>query len=496
MQTIIIYVNAHDTLGVVRDYANARGEEMPSLTRSVGVTLKLRLFQEEDTDTPYPMENLAGITAWQFVMDDDFNRQSTPPIIADNAGITLASVTDVINDTERTYTEITIPISQMNSEELAELIGSNELVDQLVGELVGFDSNADKVFICQIKGFTVRNLVYDTGTPTEVKPDYLNASQVRALIASGAELQFSEDGTDWHATQTDDDDYLRFRSASDASAAWSAAIQIPRGQAGTPGDPGTPGTDGANAYLYIRYASDDQGTDFSATPAISRKYIGVKTTDEAIETPSAADFTGLWVKFLGDDGTGTGDMLKSIYDPNEDGKVTQADSADEAVKLQTARSIGNAVFDGSADITLAAIGAAAANHTHDTADIANPAEERFYEDNSEYLYINRGITRRTNSASGALNINVAGIRNADGTPATIAQNRCYTWELHIRATAAITEITIGSNNSTMSGISIPENLPLVNSRTTYHVFTIRGFYNSEAKNNIKLHVNYAYSYEG
>ena len=39
-------------------------------------------------------------------------------------------------------------------------------------------------------------------------------------------------------------------------------------------------------------------------------------------------------------------------------------NAATATKLATARKIGNASFDGSADITLASIGAAASNHTH------------------------------------------------------------------------------------------------------------------------------------
>ncbi|MBQ9368928.1 MAG: hypothetical protein IJT83_14190, partial [Victivallales bacterium] len=63
------------------------------------------------------------------------------------------------------------------------------------------------------------------------------------------------------------------------------------------------------------------------------------------------------------------------------------------------------------------------------------------------------------------------------------------------ATGAISSITVGSASSTMSAISIPETLALVNGNTTYHVFTIRGFYKSGAVNNIDLHVNYAYSYE-
>ena len=49
---------------------------------------------------------------------------------------------------------------------------------------------------------------------------------------------------------------------------------------------------------------------------------------------------------------GAGDMAKSVYDSDNDGVV------DWARKLRTARKIGNAKFDGTADISLADIGAA------------------------------------------------------------------------------------------------------------------------------------------
>ena len=495
MQTITIYIDAHDTLGNVRDYANARDANVPSLTRDVEVLLKLRLFKEEEVETPYPMEQLQQVAAWQFVMDTDYNKQTTPPIIADNANIELSTVTETIGDTEHTYTQVAVPIPGMNSEELIQLLGSSEDVGGLIGELVGYDGNADKIFICQIKGFSVRNLVYGTGEPTQTEPTYLNASEVRALIAAGAVCQFSEDGTNWHGTQTTNDIYIRWRSASDSNAEWTVAIRMPAGPAGDPGEDGDDGDDGQSAYVYVRYASDDQGTDFSDAPAITRKYIAIKTTTEPIAEPAASDFTGLWMKFLGDDGTGTGDMTKAVYDTDNDGKVNLAAKADKATKLETARKIGQADFDGSADISLNDIGAAAKNHTHKAEDLQDSAIEKAYTGSIGILYLNKRITRTTSGASGTLAIDITSIKDAEGNAATIQEDKCYTWELHVRATGAISSITVGSASSTMSAISIPETLALVNGNTTYHVFTIRGFYKSGAVNNIDLHVNYAYSYE-
>ena len=46
MQEIKVYVAASDSVGVIRDYANARTVTAPSLVRGVEACLKLRLFSE------------------------------------------------------------------------------------------------------------------------------------------------------------------------------------------------------------------------------------------------------------------------------------------------------------------------------------------------------------------------------------------------------------------------------------------------------------------
>lgn len=57
---------------------------------------------------------------------------------------------------------------------------------------------------------------------------------------------------------------------------------------------------------------------------------------------------------------GTGDMARGVYDPDGDGKVSAAAAADTAERLASPRRLGEALFDGSADLTLAALGAATA----------------------------------------------------------------------------------------------------------------------------------------
>ena len=410
MQKITLYALANSTLGSIRDYANAKASAVPAFTRSFPFTLQLRLFSSADDETAYPISAFSGITSWQCVWDKDFSQTTTPIVIADNADIVAESVTEEIAGIEREFTQITIPVSSMNTQAIIDWLGSDEAKSGLIMELIGFNGSSEEEFGLQLKGFAIRNRVYYGGTPTEIDPEYLTASQVRALIASGAVVQFSADGVNWHDQQASADSYIRFRSASDASAAWSNAIQLPQGT------PGEDGDDGDSAYVYVRYASDTSGSGFSQYPSASLPYIGIITTDTEIANPSASDFSGkwvryigqqgtagtdgvstytyvgyatsteganfsltptsglkyraeihtntaidtptasdfsgaTWVKYIGDDGAGSGDMTKSIYDTNDDGVV------DSAAKLQTARSIGSASFDGTADITLASMGA-------------------------------------------------------------------------------------------------------------------------------------------
>ena len=84
------------------------------------------------------------------------------------------------------------------------------------------------------------------------------------------------------------------------SGTTSAAVfdfTIPRGDKGETGDTGATGPQGPagdDAYVYIAYASDDQGTDFTLTFNPTLNYIAILSTDTEIPSPVVADFTGLW----------------------------------------------------------------------------------------------------------------------------------------------------------------------------------------------------------
>jgi len=51
---------------------------------------------------------------------------------------------------------------------------------------------------------------------------------------------------------------------------------------------------GATMSVYIAYASDDIGTDFTLTPNPDLKFMAILLTNVKIVTPVAADFVGLW----------------------------------------------------------------------------------------------------------------------------------------------------------------------------------------------------------
>ena len=235
MQEIKLYVAANGALGVIRDYANAKNASAPTLVRGCEAMLRLRLFANTDGNTPYPIDQLQNIAAWKWVMDSDFNSKTAYKLVADNSNITVESVTETIEESELSFTEVSIPLTSTNTDALAEWLGTNKSQSGLHGELVGYDSNGDDIFVLQVENFTFRNRITSLGDPTVIDPDYLNASQVQALIAGLAknpvEFQFSADKESWHAEQVKDDRYYRQRIAN-INAEWSSAIAMATGADG------------------------------------------------------------------------------------------------------------------------------------------------------------------------------------------------------------------------------------------------------------------------
>ena len=226
MQNIVLYVNADSTLAYVTDSYGGRYENRVSFTRGFKATLVLRLLTGENGE-PYPVSQLEQYTSWRCVFDVDYKQSTTPILSADSDAITVSG--------DGTVTEVRIPISNMNTNELADAILDFESLAGVTMELVGILPDGTEGFGLQVKGFTIRNRILYSGEPTEQDARFLDREQVLALVASGFDLQFSSDLVEWHETQTDADTHFRFRSEASETAAWSEPVMVPVGPKGDKG---------------------------------------------------------------------------------------------------------------------------------------------------------------------------------------------------------------------------------------------------------------------
>ncbi len=204
MQDIVFYAVANETLGSVRDYANARKRPAPILTLGVSVCLRMRLFAAQNDATPYPMDSFNGIVDWQWRMDDDLDRNTTCKLVADADSISVHTANGVFDGSTLHFTEFVIPISNMNTQELATWIGNEKKRSGLTGELVGYDNAGNAVFVLQIENFTIRNRVGGLGDPTAMDQEVVTRTQAESLIQAAVsasadtkqdKLNFSNAGT-------------------------------------------------------------------------------------------------------------------------------------------------------------------------------------------------------------------------------------------------------------------------------------------------------------
>lgn len=86
---------------------------------------------------------------------------------------------------------------------------------------------------------------------------------------------------------------------------------------------GAQGSPGTSAYLYVAWASDASGTDFTTTFNAALDYVAFKNSATVIAAPDASDFTGLWKNYKGATGA-SGDMAwkgewttSTLYKVNE-----------------------------------------------------------------------------------------------------------------------------------------------------------------------------------
>jgi len=107
--------------------------------------------------------------------------------------------------------------------------------------------------------------------------------------------------------------YVKLYSKNAPAADIDITINIHTGLSTTPakgffvataadGIDGEDGIDGDSSYVYIAYASDDAGTDFTMTFDPALDYIAILATDTEIASPAVGDFAGLWKNYKGEPG--------------------------------------------------------------------------------------------------------------------------------------------------------------------------------------------------
>lgn len=201
MQEIKIHCLANGVVGTYRDYLNASAASPPTIVKGVEVLFSIRLFSRPNSTEPYDIELLRPVVAWKFALDKDFDENTNFILEADNASIALNS----IEEEGQNYTELSIPLPETNTVELAEWMGTEKSKSGLVAELSGYDENGKAVFVLQLENFAVRNRLGGSGSPEAIDPDYLTEAQVRALVKKEAAEyapKINEEG-DWEIAGVD-----------------------------------------------------------------------------------------------------------------------------------------------------------------------------------------------------------------------------------------------------------------------------------------------------
>ena len=123
-------------------------------------------------------------------------------------------------------------------------------IDDIAGmELLLFTVEEDSIteresFLCNT--VSVFGTIAEASTNFQIPDQEKNnlAAFISAMLGHGVILQFSENNSDWHDDQTENDKFIRFRSASSSTSAWSPAIALPEGPQGPQGMRGETGPQG------------------------------------------------------------------------------------------------------------------------------------------------------------------------------------------------------------------------------------------------------------
>lgn len=248
MQKIKFCVAAGETVGMCCDLSGIKSAGAPQIVMGAEVELNLLLFAGRENNQAYDFAALSAVKAWRFVMDNDYDATTTPKIAADHGNITLVKGREEYLNGFIDTTLVKIPIHNTISSELISAIGNKNKIS-LNGELSGYDVSGKLIFVLQILDFCIMNRIAGSSEPEILPAEYLNESQVRALLAAGFELAFSADNLTWHNTQLAADKFFHFRLAGNSSANFSDPVALPArliGPQGASGKTGPAGRDGVN----------------------------------------------------------------------------------------------------------------------------------------------------------------------------------------------------------------------------------------------------------
>ena len=181
MQEILINLKVGSVLAELVDEYNQSISTLPSITRGMRALLRLRLFDAQGN--PLSIASLAFVS-WDFVLANDWNTETAPQIRV-QTGIAVV----VVSEGGVNYSEIHIPLTETNTEELVSALGSSASVN-LGAELAGFEENETVPGFLMQFDMTVRNRrgTAGAGTPVPVGDGTYSSAQVDALLITKAEV--------------------------------------------------------------------------------------------------------------------------------------------------------------------------------------------------------------------------------------------------------------------------------------------------------------------
>lgn len=101
---------------------------------------------------------------------------------------------------------------------------------------------------------------------------------------------------------------------------WFKTLQGSDGKDGKTPIKGVDYFDGTSSYLWIKYASDETGSDMTSTPSATSKYIGTASTQTPTAPTDAKSYK--WSKYVGENGTpGENGYIHIAYADSVDGRI-------------------------------------------------------------------------------------------------------------------------------------------------------------------------------